>query len=90
MEAEDFKFFFSKVHDIKMQEEIKGLLNKPVSVWSELNGKSLRILNGNLVESNAMKDGYLVVNGENTLSFSGQQVSKIDKTNLYLKFIYKG
>jgi RNase P/RNase MRP subunit p29 len=73
-----------------MQKEIKGLLNKNVSIWSELNGKSLRILNGNLMESNSMKDGYLVVNGENTLSFSGQQVSKIDKTNLYLKFTYKG
>jgi hypothetical protein len=73
-----------------MQKEIKGLLNKNVSILSELNGKSLRILNGNLMESNAMKDGFLVVNGENTLSFSGNQVSKIDKTNLYLKFTYKG
>ena len=72
-----------------MQKEIKSLLNKSVSVWSELNGKSLRILNGNLMESNSMKDGYLVVNGENTLSFSGNQVSKVDNANLYLKFIMK-
>lgn len=72
-----------------MQKEIKGLLNKPVSVWSELNGKYLRILNGNLMESNAMKDGYLVVNSENTLSFSGNQVSRVDKANLYLKFVMK-
>jgi hypothetical protein len=72
-----------------MQEQINSLLNRQVSIWSELNGKSLRILNGNLLESNAMKNGYLVVNGENTLSFSGNQVSKIDKTNLYLRFALK-
>lgn len=72
-----------------MQKQINSLLNKQVSIWSEHNGKSLRILNGNLLESNAMNNGYLVVNSENTLSFSGNQVHKIDRTNLYLKFMLK-
>ncbi len=74
----------------KMQKEIKGLLNKEVSIRGEtLNGKSVLIFNGNLLESNTMEDGFLIVNGVNTMSFSCNQVTKIDKNNLYLKFTLK-
>jgi hypothetical protein len=73
-----------------MQKEIKALLNKDVSIWARTKDKSLIVLfSGKLLESNSMKDGFVVNNSVQgtTFSFALHQIIDIEDSNLTLKFV---